>query len=391
MYSGFLNVVVASAGDVNGDGFADLLVAAYDCVTSTAGSAFIYMGGAAGVSMTPTALTIPGGGVRSCARSFASAGDVNGDGYADIIIGANNFGSSFGAAYVYLGGAGGVSTSPTTLSASGEKFGYAVASAGDIDGDGFGDAVVGGYSGFSGGLQTQGFYVFMGGPKGLSSAPTLLLVAAFTSALTSAGDVNGDGFSDVLVGTTANTINANGTAYLYLGGAGGLVSTPTVLGPPAGISNLYSFGRAVAGIGDLNGDGFADILVGAPPFAASTDVSAYLYLGDAAGLNTTGTGLNGDFTSVASAGDVNGDGFPEVLGGSYAVVGYNGSTVLNSTALVYQDSVSLFLGSASGYTTAKTLVLPTDLVQTFGVPLARAPRVKAGRPGPQHLPWQRSG
>ncbi len=240
---GFLNVTVASAGDVNGDGFADVLVAAYDCVTSSAGSALVYLGSAAGVSMTPTALTIPSSGTRSCARSFASAGDVNGDGFADIVIGANNFGTSGGAAYVYFGSASGISTTPTTLSGSGQSFGYAVAGAGDINGDGFADVVVGGYSGFSGGLQTQGFYVFLGGASGLSASPTLLF-GPFGSALANAGDVNGDGFSDVIVGASATLINANGAAYVYLGSAGGLAPTPTALAPPASVSGQYSFGSS---------------------------------------------------------------------------------------------------------------------------------------------------
>ncbi len=156
----------------------------------------------------------------------------NGDGFADIVIGATNFGSSGGAAYVYLGGAAGISTTPTTLSGSGQSFGLAVSGAGDINADGFADVVVGGYSGSNAGQQVQGFYVFLGGASGLSASP-ILLFGPLGSALANAGDVNGDGFSDVIVGAPANVISSNGAASLYFGGAAGLAPTPTVLVRPS--------------------------------------------------------------------------------------------------------------------------------------------------------------
>ncbi len=114
-------------------------------------------------------------------------------------------------------------------------------------------------------------------------------------------------------------------------------------------------------------------------------MSAYLYLGRAGGVNPLPTALDGSFASVASAGDINGDGFPDLLAGSYAVVAFNGSTPLSSTALVFQDSAYLFLGGSNGYSTSTVLVLPNNLVQNFGVPLASAGRVNRGHTGRRRL------
>jgi hypothetical protein len=294
--------------DVNGDGYADVVVGAAD-------RTYVYLGGAGGLAVTPaTTLTGsdgPGGGFGA---SVASAGDVNGDGYADLVVGARAVANDVGRAYVYLGGAGGLSSTPaTTLTETDEtvQFGSSVASAGDINGDGFADLVVGALvwpsimpSPIT--LATRA-YVYLGGAGGLSSTPSATLTGTDRQdgqwravSVASAGDVTGDGYADLVVG--AQGTDAGGRAYVYFGGAAGPSSSPVML-ERFGENSL--FGRSVASAGDTNGDGYADLVVGAP-FGTGR---AYVFLGLAGGLATTPAttltdpdGPGGVFgTSVASA------------------------------------------------------------------------------------------
>jgi hypothetical protein len=335
--SSYFGYSVASAGDVNGDGYADVVVGA-----SVSNAAYVYLGGATGLATTPTTLTGPAGS-GAFSASVASAGDVNGDGYADLIVGA--FISN--SAYVYLGGATGLATTPITLTGPAESqiFGRSVASAGDVNRDGYADLIVG-----ANGSNTA--YVYLGGATGLSSTPTTLTrpvgSAGFGESVASAGDVNGDGYADVVVGA-----GGSNTAYVYLGGATGLATTPTTLRGPAGSSY---FGLSVASAGDVNRDGYADLVVGA--FGSNT---AYVYLGGATGLATTPTTLTGPAgstsfgRSVASAGDVNGDGYADVVVGAYT----------SNTAYVY-------LGGATGLATTPTTLTGPAGSNYFGVSVASA-------------------
>jgi len=136
-------------------------------VGNGAGPASLYLGGNGGLAMTPTVLALSG-------HQLAGAGDVNGDGFADVLTGGQA--SVGGAAYVYLGGAGGLSSMPGVLSPSSGSIldpGYAVASAGDVNGDGFADVVVGAPTTSGGGA-----YVFFGASAGPSPMPDVLLTVA---------------------------------------------------------------------------------------------------------------------------------------------------------------------------------------------------------------------
>jgi len=272
---------------VNGDGYADIIVGAEE-VEVDVGRAYVYMGGPSGISPTqePAALTGPdglpgpgrGGGLFG--RSVASAGDVNADGYGDVVVGAYKA----GRAYLYRGSALGISPTqaPTKLEGfedSGTGFGVAVSGAGDVNGDGYADIVVGDdvVDGSSGRA-----YVFLGGAWGMSGAPqpTALMAGLgageqFGARLALAGDVDGDGYDGVLVAAHAAADDNAGRAFVFFGGASGLGSQPlTLMGTP-GIPGL--FGSAVAGAGDTDGDGYADVLVASPPSG-----EVYLYPGAAA-------------------------------------------------------------------------------------------------------------
>src|SRR6185503_1880637 len=147
----------------------------------------------------------------------------------------------------------------------------------------------------------------------------------FGYSVASAGDVNGDGFGDVIVGAEAydNPESNEGRAFVYLGSSSGLSPAPDWSAESNQASSYY--GSSVASAGDVNGDGFGDVLVGAPRYDSpeSNEGRAFLYLGSASGpaaapiwtaeSNQVGT----DFSrSMASAGDVNGDGYGDVIVGA---------------------------------------------------------------------------
>ncbi len=329
---------VASAGDVNGDNYSDVIVGAYrnDCGGSDSGKVYVYLGSASGLSTTAAWTATGEAAGDHFGKSMASAGDVNGDGYSDVIVGAYQNdcgGSSAGKAYVYLGSASGLSTTAVwtaTGEAAGDHFGYSVASAGDVNGDDYGDVIVGAYWNDYSGNNAGKAYVYLGSATGLSATVqwTATGEAAgdyFAPSVASAGDVNGDGCDDVIVGACYNDCGGNnaGKAYIYLGSASGLSATAawTATGEAAG----DHFGSAVASAGDVNGDGYSDIVVGAHhnDCGGTDSGKVHLYLGSSSGLLTTASWtaigeVAGDQfgKSMASAGDVNGDGYDDIIVGA---------------------------------------------------------------------------
>ncbi len=255
--------------------------------------------------------------------SVAGAGDVNADGYADVIVGATRFDSGEtdeGAAFVFLGSASGVADgNPINAHAMIESnqasalLGGGVASAGDVNGDGYDDVIVGSGN-FSNGQINEGVaLVFHGGPAGIadgnpSTADALLEgdqananFGAIVSqpnhdgCVASAGDVNGDGYADVIVGATryTNGENGEGAAFIFHGSASGVSSgSPATADTflesnqtPAGTGQLPAMG-VVSSAGDVNGDGYSDVIVGARAYVHGTDFSgvAWVFHGGPAGV-----------------------------------------------------------------------------------------------------------
>ncbi len=287
---------VASAGaghDVNGDGFADVIVGA-EGVNDFSGRVHVYLGSASGLMSTPTVdLEANEGAYSVFGHSVASAGDINGDGFADVIVGAGDPGH----VYVYLGSGSALSSTPAFIlappGADGTHpcFGCSIASAGDIDGDGFADVIVGAPTAYG---KAGRVHVYLGGGSGLTSTPALDLAspaggsieAFFGSSVASAGDINGDGFVDVIVAAEGKFGEA-GHVYVYLGSTSGLTSTPALdLDSPAADGSQAFFGRPVASAGDINGDGFADVIIGAYR-AYGTSGRVHVYFGDASKLLST--------------------------------------------------------------------------------------------------------
>ncbi len=323
---------VAGAGDVNGDGYGDVIVGAYQSgpVGQPVGRAYIYFGGLRPQNRPDVILSgeAVGDAFGVC---VAPAGDMNKDGYADVIVGAyqnDARGANAGRAYVFFGGPRPHERPDLILNgeAAGDAFGYVVSSAGDVNHDGYGDVMVGAYQNDAGGKDAGRAYVFFGGARP-DDRPDLALTGAsagdaFGFAVSGAGDMNKDGYADVIVGAYHNGAGGKdaGRAYVYYGGAAPSERPALVLtGEAAG----DAFGYSVSGAGDVNGDGFGDVAVGAYGNDAGGSAAgrAYLFFGGGADvvpdfIQTGEATLDNLGFAVSGAGDVDGDGTADLVVGA---------------------------------------------------------------------------
>jgi hypothetical protein len=344
----------ATAGDVDGDGFGDVIVGAngYNNPTIDEGRAFLYRGSASGLGRV-AAWTAEGDQEDAAlGMSAGSAGDVNGDSYPDVIIGVPGLsrGQLFeGAAFVYHGGPSGLQGSPDWIgqsNAEGATFGVTVAGAGDVNGDGYDDVIVGAPT-FDQGFQFGKVYVYHGSASGLSRRPGWAIEDGVND-VGAAGDVNGDGFDDVIIGTHVygeGGFDHGGTAYAYNGSPSGLGRAEDWR--IEGDQDFASLGISVGAAGDVNTDGFDDVVVGASGYTSGQayEGRAYVYHGTPSGLEpfprwtAEGNQREANFgTSVGTADDVDRDGFADVIIGAH----------LYSHGQEGEGRVFLFRGSASG-------------------------------------------
>lgn len=341
---------IAGAGDVNGDGFDDLLIGAYDAVPphqkkrSNAGRSYLLWGeslreksklslrsiGSADGLFIEGAYDMDG---TNSGYSVSSAGDVDGDGFSDLLIGAPyadpQMRVAAGSAYIVWGGSELEEFSSIDLgqlgvrglviegASSNDFAGYFTNAAGDIDGDGFDDILIGAYAAHS----EAGITYLLWGSKSLrdlnridlntlDASQGVSIKGAVSSdrsgiSLSGAGDVDGDGFCDVLIG--AYKARSTGNAYLIWGSRlKGFSSLDLASAGPSdvlviqGISSNDAFGYSVSSAGDLNGDGFSDVLLGAygvDPYGRSAAGTAYVVWG---GISLRGLGSIDLLSAVSS-------------------------------------------------------------------------------------------
>ncbi len=322
--------------DYDGDGSGDVVVGA-PAAGSGDGRAYVFPGSRAGTPVAPERiLRAPDGSAGAFASSLACAGDLNGDGYADLAVGAPELAARTGAVLLYWGGPAGLALAPdqTLMSprAAGGLFGRHVAAAGDVDGDGYGDLLVVAPSADS----TPGrLLVYRGGPRGVAATAALQVsgVGRFGSAVAGAMDLDADGFADVAVGAFATSGEA-GAVHVFRGGPGGLSETAAIV-LPATTGPGSQLGAAVASAGDVDGDGYADLAAGAPgaPSNDAPDPDAgtvrspgrvIVWRGGPMGVSGAilhellpGTATGSQFGAALAATDLTGDGFSELVVGAF--------------------------------------------------------------------------
>ncbi len=350
---------IGAAGDVNGDGYFDVIVGApfYESGQTDEGAAFLFHGSATGINTSPAAMLQSNQAFAGLGWSVNTSGDVNGDGFSDVLVGAINFDNGQtdeGAAFVYHGSPLGII--PTVISTlesnqASANMGQSVRLAGDVNGDGHGDILVGA-SNYDNGQSNEGAaFLYLGSSAGINGTQNIRFESNQANAgmgmdVASAGDVNGDGYSDIIVGATLfdHGQTDEGSVFLYHGQASG-ISIAAFMTMEVNQTGAI-FGSAVAGVGDVNGDGFSDIAVGAPLYdnGQSNEGAAFIYYGAANGPNAVpATILEGNQASayfgysVNSAGDVNGDGFGDIIIGAHS---YDNGETDEGAAFVYLGSVS---------------------------------------------------
>ncbi|MDI6767766.1 MAG: T9SS type A sorting domain-containing protein [Bacteroidota bacterium] len=345
--------VVTGVGDINGDGYDDVVVGA-----PGGNYAKLFLGGPV-FDTIPDLIFYGEQPGSQFGRSVAGGKDINGDAFPDIIISAPDycFGGCMygivnsGKVYVYFGGPN-IDNEPDIvfyLYGWYYHFGYSLDIAGDLNGDRYNDLII---SAPHDDYDAHGrVYIYFGGPH-LDSTYDILLEGndhfdMFGWSVSSAGDVNGDDYDDFLVGAPQDLSGGAGKAYLLYGGTDINISRSVVFSGDS-MFRYGSFGRVVAGLGDINGDGFND-------FGIMGLNKTNIYFGntpiDTIPKMTLYPGR--DFGYLGNLGDLNKDGFNDFVAVS--------------------DSVKMYFGSASPDT------IPDVLLMNWAAPICPVGNVNSDK------------
>jgi hypothetical protein len=402
-----LDMVVAGARDVNGDTHQDVLVAfpRYNSVAgNNSGIVYLFLGGPGGPSLIPSwssegtnvANTAAGPTAGALFGRAIAAGNINGDAFADVVVGQVGWGngeSLEGRVYVFFGQAG-ASPLPAVANqvlegrSTNAFFGRAVA-LGNLDGAN-GDDLVVGSSGFNAGAgRVEVYLADAAGAFPVDASPSDTVVGAAGSSLgesVAAGDTNADGRADVHAAARTHSGPAGfeeGALYSSVTDSGGRLGMPFIF--TSGIAG-GQLGR-VAFAGDVNGDGFGDVVAGAPrPDGSGFDSSVFVLYGSSTGITSAGLSRIVDSctmgfcpslgsslfgAAVAGPADVDSDGFFDVIAGApgwsppngqgavFVIRGSAGGPVVNNPHLI--DTDSRFFGEAAGDALGSTLAVAGDV------------------------------
>ena len=373
---------VSNAGDVNGDGLDDLIVGAYTATPdskSQAGKSYVIFGKKDSTAIELSAIASGTGGFVINGENaddwsgypVSTAGDVNGDGLDDLIVGSTEAESRTGKSYVIFGKTDGTVINLSAIGTggfvingenTGDQSSISVSNAGDVNGDGLDDLIVGAFHADVSGKSDAGkSYVIFG--KKDSTAIDLSAIASGTGGFvingenvndisgfstSSAGDINGDGLDDLIVGAYQADPNGKsnaGKSYVVFGKTDSTAINLSAIASGTGgfVINGENVddisGNSVSTAGDVNGDGLNDLIVGARGIPSTTGEfkagKFYVIFGkkdnttidlSAIASGTGGFVINGENApgfykiSVSTAGDVNGDGLDDLIVGALGSV-----------------------------------------------------------------------
>lgn len=390
-YAGY---AVASAGDVDNDGYDDILIGSPQQSTTgvldvAEGAVYLIYGSATQHTSASLSTAVKIAGTQALqyfGLGLNGIGDVDADGYDDFAIGSpllDNSGANKGATYLFYGSgtrytSGNVSTLGIRLlgATAGDGLGESMNSAGDLNADGYGDWMTGAYGEDTGANNAGAMYVMYGSGTRLTAGSISGQIQLRGEAANNqigyfsahAGDLNADGYSDALIGTPYAGTSA-GSTYIIYGSATLLTSQSLSFAPKlSGLTTAQGSGYIWDSNQTINVDGYSDFVIGAPNHVEGSSENigmAYLFLGQAAqftngGVNTASTtsflgeAAQDQFGSITLLADLNGDGLGEVIigasqnddgasGGGAIYIGYlridvDEDGVLASTGLLEQGT-----------------------------------------------------